>query len=60
MREIPFSSIQFPIYERLKARSLIKKRELDIVDSIVNGGLAGGVAAFCTTPCDVVKSKLMT
>lgn len=26
----------------------------------MNGAVAGGIAAFITTPCDVVKSKLMT
>ena len=26
----------------------------------INGAVAGGTAAFLTTPCDVLKSKLMT
>ena len=32
----------------------------DFGDHALNGAVAGGTAAFLTTPCDVVKSKLMT
>ena len=60
MREIPFSSIQFPIYEMMKNNCIQKHDKLTWTDNIINGGTAGGIAAFFTTPCDVVKSKLMT
>lgn len=56
LREIPFSAIQFPIYENMK----IMIGNDGFVDHAVNGAIAGGTAAFLTTPCDVVKSKLMT
>lgn len=56
MREIPFSSIQFPIYEKLK---LFNGND-NYMKSMMNGAIAGGIAAFLTTPCDVLKSKLMT
>jgi len=29
-------------------------------NNVINGATAGGIAAFFTTPSDVVKSKLMT
>ncbi|CAD8047197.1 unnamed protein product [Paramecium sonneborni] len=56
MREIPFSAIQFPIYENMKFHF----GNDGFVDHALNGAVAGGTAAFLTTPCDVVKSKLMT
>lgn len=31
-----------------------------IVDHALNGAVAGGTAAFITTPFDVIKAKLMT
>lgn len=56
LREIPFSAIQFPIYEHMKKTF----GNEDARHYAVNGFVAGGIAAFLTTPCDVIKSKLMT
>ncbi|CAD8142893.1 unnamed protein product [Paramecium octaurelia] len=56
MREIPFSAIQFPLYEKMKTHF----GNDGVVDHALNGAVAGGTAAFLTTPCDVVKAKLMT
>ncbi|CAD8076664.1 unnamed protein product [Paramecium sonneborni] len=56
MREIPFSAIQFPLYEKMKSQF----GNDGIEDHALNGAVAGGTAAFLTTPCDVVKAKLMT
>lgn len=61
LREIPFTIIQFPLYEYLK---LSRARSLG-VDKIaphegaVCGMIAGGTAAALTTPLDVIKTRLM-
>uniref|UniRef100_A0A060TBE8 Putative mitochondrial carrier protein PET8 n=1 Tax=Blastobotrys adeninivorans TaxID=409370 RepID=A0A060TBE8_BLAAD len=61
LREIPFTAIQFPLYEYLKktrARSL----GIDVVEpheGAVCGMIAGGTAAALTTPLDVLKTRIM-
>lgn len=60
MREIPFTSIQFPLYELLKvqlARSF--GRKLHAHEAAVCGSFAGGFAAAITTPLDVLKTRVM-
>eukprot|EP00475_Leptophrys_vorax_P035120 TRINITY_DN5751_c0_g1_i1.p1 TRINITY_DN5751_c0_g1~~TRINITY_DN5751_c0_g1_i1.p1 ORF type:complete len:268 (+),score=76.51 TRINITY_DN5751_c0_g1_i1:62-865(+) len=55
MREIPFSIIQFPIYEALKQHFKVK----DPVSAALCGSVAGGFAAAVTTPIDVAKTRKM-
>lgn len=55
-REIPFSCIQFPLYEWLKARLFGTPNSLQ---AALCGALAGGTAAALTTPLDVVKTRVM-
>ncbi|KAK6332320.1 S-adenosylmethionine transporter [Orbilia brochopaga] len=62
-REIPFTIIQFPLWEVLK-RGMVRWREggerrATAVESAVCGSVAGGVAAALTTPLDVLKTRMM-
>ena len=61
LREIPFSMIQFPIWEALKARlaALHADGEARSLESAAAGSLSGALAAAVTTPLDVVKTRLM-
>lgn len=60
VREIPFSFIQFPIWEYLKKEwSRRQQRPLNALQSTACGALSGGIAAFVTTPLDLAKTRIM-
>lgn len=60
IREIPFSSIQFPLWEGLKrARAKATGHPATPLESAICGCLAGGFAAAVTTPLDVAKTRIM-
>jgi len=61
-REIPFSFIQFPIWERLKvlwARRLNDGEAVLPWQGAVCGSMSGAFAAAVTCPLDVIKTRLM-
>jgi solute carrier family 25 S-adenosylmethionine transporter 26 len=60
-REIPFSLIQFPLWEWLKVK-LTKHNgtsEVSAVQSGICGAISGGFSAAITTPLDVAKTRIM-
>ncbi|KAL8744540.1 MAG: hypothetical protein Q9190_003219 [Brigantiaea leucoxantha] len=61
MREVPFTMIQFPLWEGLKGwrRRSHGKKEITALDSGLFGSISGAVAAAVTTPLDVLKTRMM-
>ncbi|KAI1278655.1 mitochondrial carrier domain-containing protein [Xylaria sp. FL0933] len=73
MREVPFTVIQFPLWEALKGWGRRRKQgaglsssssSMTVVDvgageSALYGSISGAVAAGITTPLDVLKTRVM-
>lgn len=61
MREVPFTVIQFPLWEWMKKTEAerIGEPKVGWVKSAIFGSVAGGFAAGVTTPLDVLKTRLM-
>lgn len=60
MREIPFSFIQFPVWEGLKkAWSALQGEHTSPNQGALCGSAAGALAGGITTPLDVAKTRLM-
>ncbi len=60
LRDVPFSAIYFPTYNHIK-RDLFGEsttKKLGILHLLTAGAIAGMPAAYLTTPCDVIKTRL--
>ena len=64
MREVPFTVIQFPLWEGMKKWSLKQRGQTGASDvsgteSALFGSISGAIAAGLTTPLDVLKTRMM-
>ncbi|SPN98895.1 probable mitochondrial carrier protein ARALAR1 [Cephalotrichum gorgonifer] len=60
LRDVPFSAIYFPAYNHLK-KDLFNEspaNKLSVLQLLTAGAIAGMPAAYLTTPCDVIKTRL--
>ena len=60
LRDVPFSGIYFPTYNHLKRDFFGEgpNKKLGILQLLTAGAIAGMPAAYLTTPCDVIKTRL--
>lgn len=60
LRDVPFSAIYFPTYNHLKRDFFgeSQNKKLGILQLLTAGAIAGMPAAYLTTPCDVIKTRL--
>ena len=56
IRDIPFSVIQFSLYEFLKKVLVIFPNHLDFTYGLC-GSLAGALSGLLVTPLDVIKTR---
>lgn len=61
MREVPFTVIQFPLWESMKEyrRRKSGKESITAFESALFGSVSGAIAAATTTPLDVLKTRMM-
>lgn len=62
LRDVPFSAIYFPAYAHLKKDFFGEGpgKQLNVLQLLTAGAIAGMPAAYFTTPCDVIKTRLQT
>ncbi|ORY19720.1 mitochondrial carrier domain-containing protein [Clohesyomyces aquaticus] len=60
LRDVPFSAIYFPCYSHLKRDYFgeTPTKSLGVLQMLTAGAIAGMPAAYLTTPCDVIKTRL--
>ena len=58
--DVPFSAIYFPTYNHLKTGLFGEgpNKKLGVLQLLTAGAIAGMPAAYLTTPCDVIKTRL--
>ncbi|TRM62514.1 mitochondrial carrier domain-containing protein [Schizophyllum amplum] len=61
MRDIPFTALQFPLYELFKreAAIVLGHQRLPPYEAALCGSVAGAISAAVTTPLDVLKTRVM-
>jgi hypothetical protein len=61
-RDLPFSAIQFALYEQEQkwAKQWVGSRDIGLGLEILTGATAGGMAGILTCPLDVVKTRIQT
>ena len=64
IREVPFTVIQFPLWEGMKKWSLQRRQkskpgDVTGAESALYGSISGAIAAGLTTPLDVLKTRMM-
>lgn len=58
MRDIPFSMIQYPVYEFLSSITPQMKDNITLLVNACYGSIAGAIASAVTTPLDVAKTRI--
>lgn len=60
LREIPFGTIQYPLWEYLKTicAEYTRQKKCEPYQSAICGAIAGGFSAGVTTPLDVAKTRI--
>lgn len=60
--QFPYIATQFTIYENTKLllRETSSKNEETSIHHALAGGIAGGIAAFLSSPQDVIKTQIQT